>query len=102
MKKYIFLLIILVLGVSCSKNFLNINESPNDPATSTPKLVLPSGIASSAYVMGGWYQLLGGMWAQHWAQSTGASQWTDWEDYSLQSNQYDTRQFGALYSGSPE
>jgi len=99
MKKNIFLLIILVLGISCSKSFLDVNESPNNPATSTPKLVLPSGIASSAYVMGGWYQLLGGMWAQHWAQSTGASQWTDWEDYSLQSDQYDTRQFGALYSG---
>ncbi|MCE5347188.1 MAG: SusD/RagB family nutrient-binding outer membrane lipoprotein [Bacteroidales bacterium] len=99
MKRYIFLLIILVQGTSCSKSFLDINESPNDPATSTSKLVLPSGIASSAYVMGGWYQLLGGFWAQHWAQSTGASQWTDWEDYSLQSDQYDTRQFGQLYSG---
>ena len=100
MKKYFVLFIILVIGVSCKKSFLNINDSPNDPATSTPKLVLPSGIASSAYVLGGWYQLLGGMWAQHWAQSTGASQWTDWEDYSLQSDQYDTRQFGELYSGS--
>jgi len=99
MKRYIFLLIILALGTGCSKSFLDINDSPNDPATATSKLVLPSGIASSAYVMGGWYQLLGGMWAQHWAQSTGASQWTDWEDYSLQSDQYDTRQFGALYSG---
>lgn len=99
MKKFIFFSIILVFVISCTKDFLDINDSPNDPATSTPKLVLPSGIASSAYVMGGWYQLLGGMWAQHWAQSTGASQWTDWEDYSLQSDQYDTRQWGALYSG---
>jgi hypothetical protein len=98
MKKY-FLLFIMIVLVSCSKSFLDINDSPNNPATSTPKLVLPSGIASSAYVMGGWYQLLGGLWAQHWAQSTGASQWTNWEDYSLQSDQYDTRQFGELYSG---
>lgn len=99
MKRNISLIILLVFAVSCSKSFLNINEDPNNPATSTSKLVLPSGIASSAYVMGGWYQLLGGMWAQHWAQSTGASQWTDWEDYSFQSDQYDTRQFGALYTG---
>jgi hypothetical protein len=99
MKRYIFLISILVLGISCNKNFLDINESPNDPSSSTSKLVLPSGIASSAYVMGGWYQLLGGMWAQHWAQSTGASQWTDWEDYALRSDHYDVYQFGALYTG---
>jgi hypothetical protein len=99
MKKYKFLILMIILGVSCSKSFLDINESPNDPPTSTPKLVLPSGIASSAYVIGGWYQLLGGMWAQHWAQSPGASQWTDWEDYSFRSDHYDDYQFGALYTG---
>ena len=99
MKKYYFLLIILILGVSCKKSFFDINDSPNDPATATSKLLLPSGIASSAYVMGGWYQLLGGMWAQHWAQSTGATQWTNLEDYSIQSDDFDTRQFGALYAG---
>lgn len=99
MKKYLIALIILVIASGCRKNFFDVNNSPNDPATSTSKLVLPSGIASSAYVMGGWYQLLGGMWSQHWAQSTGASQWTSWEDYSLQSTDYDTRQFGELYTG---
>jgi hypothetical protein len=99
MKKYILLFVLLIPGISCTKSFLDINESPNDPSSSTPKLVLPSGISSSAYVIGGWYQLLGGMWAQHWAQSTGASQWTDWEDYALRSDHYDVYQFGALYSG---
>jgi hypothetical protein len=99
MKKYIFIIMMVILGASCTKDFLNINESPNDPSSATPKLVLPGGIASSAYVMGGWYQLLGGFWAQHWAQSPGASQWTDWEDYALRSDHYDTYQFGALYTG---
>jgi hypothetical protein len=99
MKKYLFLFIIIVMVVSCKKSFFDINNSPNDPATATSRLILPSGIASSAYVMGGWYQLLGGMWSQHWAQSTGASQWTNLEDYSIQSDEFDTRQFGALYSG---
>jgi hypothetical protein len=62
-------------------------------------MTLPAGIGSSAYVIGGWYQLLGGFWAQHWAQSTGASQWTEWEDYSIQPDQYD-RQYNELYAGA--
>ena len=87
-----------MLLAGCDK-FLDINKSPNDPSAATPQLVLPSGIASSAYVIGGWYQLLGGMWAQHWAQSTGSGQWTDWEDYALRGDHYDVYQYGMLYSG---
>ncbi|HEX2976502.1 MAG TPA: SusD/RagB family nutrient-binding outer membrane lipoprotein, partial [Bacteroidales bacterium] len=100
MKKYLLLFVAFILMASCTKSFLDINDSPNDPLTATSKLLLPSGIASSAYVEGGWYQLLGGMWAQHWAQSTGASQWTSLEDYSVQSIEFDTWQFGALYTGA--
>lgn len=100
MKKYTFLFIILTIVVAgCSKTFFDVNTDPNNPQTSSPKLTLPAATASSAYVVGGWYQLLGGFWAQHWTQSTGASQWTDWDDYSLRSDEYD-RQFNELYAGA--
>ncbi|MDP4208512.1 MAG: SusD/RagB family nutrient-binding outer membrane lipoprotein [Bacteroidota bacterium] len=101
MKKIIYVFAILsIIGAGCSKSFFDVNTDPNNAATSTPKLTLPAGIASSAYVLGGWYQLLGGFWAQHWTQSTGASQWTKLDDYSLLPTDFDTRQYAELYVGS--
>lgn len=86
--------------VSCEKDFLDINTDPNNPAESSVQLTLPAGIASSAYVIGGYYQLLGGFWAQHWTQSVGASQWRELDAYNLQSTDFDTRQWGQLYAGA--
>jgi hypothetical protein len=101
MKKNIYISVIIgILLAGCSKGFFDINSDPNNSESSSPKMTLPAGVTSSAYVIGGWYQLLGGFWAQHWTQSTGASQWTNLDDYSLQSDDYDVRQYGELYSGA--
>lgn len=63
-------------------------------------LVLPAGIGSAAYVMGGWYQILGGLWAQHWAQSPGAQQYRDFDQYNINTTTLDNRQYQELYSGA--
>lgn len=101
MKKYIIILFIALTTffVGCKKSFFDINTDPNNPLTSSPKLTLPAATASSAYVTGGWYQLLGGFWAQHWTQSTGASQWTSLDDYNVQNDDFD-RQYNELYAGA--
>ncbi|NJK96203.1 MAG: SusD/RagB family nutrient-binding outer membrane lipoprotein [Bacteroidales bacterium] len=63
--------------------------------------MLPSAIAGSAYVIGGYYQHLGGVWSQHYTQSTAASQWVNLEEYSLTEGDFDN-QFSSLYSDALE
>ncbi len=101
MKKFNIWLIGLLLLVSASCNdFLDTNTSPNEPSTAPVELVFPAATGSAAYVIGGWYQILGGMWAQHWTQSTGASQYRNIDSYDLQNDAFDDRQYGELYSGA--
>lgn len=83
---------------SCKESFFDINTDPNNPATATPKWILPSGIAGSCYVIGGYYQNLGGFWSQHYAQATSASQWLQLEMFNLDESDFD-RQFNSLYNG---
>jgi hypothetical protein len=95
--KILAIIFSITVIVSCD---LDINEDPNNPSESTLELTFPAGVASSAYVIGGWYQLLGGIWAQHWTQSVGAQQYRDYDEYDIQTTTLDDRQFGELYSGS--
>jgi len=105
MKRIKYYLAALVTSVmllsSCSDSFFNVNTDPNNPAVSTPTYVLPSAISGSAYVMGGYYQALGGFWSQQYGQASGASQWIEWESYNLTEDGFD-RQFSTIYSGSLE
>jgi hypothetical protein len=99
-KYYLATLITSVLLLtSCSESFFDINSSPNNPTVATPALVLPSGLAGSAYVMGGYYQALGGFWTQQYAQGPAASQWADWESFNLAEDDFN-RQFTTLYAGA--
>ncbi|MBN1597606.1 MAG: SusD/RagB family nutrient-binding outer membrane lipoprotein [Bacteroidales bacterium] len=93
--KYIPVLLILV---SCGE-WLDVNKNPNSPSEVEYELVLPSGISSVAYVMGGRYQVLGALWSQHWTQSPGASQYSGIDSYDINSSSFD-RQFRELYSGA--
>ena len=92
--------LILFLG-GCS-DWLDVNTNPNVPETVGYKDVLPAGISSVAYVMGGRYQVLGALWAQHWTQSPGASQYQGLDSYDISSSTFDESQFGELYSGALE
>lgn len=97
-KNYILIFITAgVLGSGCKKGFFDINVSPNSPEEATPALVLPSGIAGSAFAFGGYYQAVGGYWTQQYTQAPGASQWASWESYNLTEDDFD-RQFIGLYA----
>lgn len=96
----ILTVITLLIFTGCKKDFLDINKDPNNTSNATVQMVLPGAIGSTCYVVGGWYQLLGGFWAQHWTQAAGAPQWRDFDSYNITTNDFDVRQYGELYSGA--
>ena len=97
---YGILLSILLLGLASCEEWLDVNQNPNNPAEVDFQLVLPSGITSVMYVMGGRYQVLGALWSQHWTQSLGASQYSGIDAYDINSSSFDDSQFGELYTGA--
>lgn len=101
MKKINILLLILglLINYSCSDKFFDVNTDPNNPSTVTPDLVLPSAMAGQAFVLGGYYHALGSFWSQQYAQAPSASQWSEWESYNLQEDDFD-RQFRLIYAGA--
>ena len=101
MKKIKYILFALLFVFTSCEDWLNVNDDPNVPSEVSVEFVLPSGITSVAYVMGGRYQVLGALWSQHWTQSLGASQYTGLDSYDINSSTYDG-QFGELYTGALE
>jgi hypothetical protein len=98
MKRYILILTFITLSaVSC--NLLDMNNDPNNPTKSSVNLVLPAGEASAAYIFGGQFQVLGGIWAQHWTSQHGGPQYIGIDAYSVTVDAFD-RPWDELYSGS--
>lgn len=95
----VFLFVLLFLFSSCG-DWFDINKDPNNPDEANEKLTISAGISSVAYVYGGKYQVLGALWAQHWTQSLGASQYSGLDSYDINSSTYDGRQYGELYTGA--
>lgn len=89
----------LLLLTSCEKDFLDVNTDPNNPSDATVELVLPAGISSAAFTIGGPWQILGSLWSQHWTQSTGANQYANIDDYNLNDASYNGR-YIEMYAGS--
>ncbi len=100
-KKYsaVFFGIMMIMMISC-ESWLDVNDDPNSPSEVSIELVLPTGISSVAWVVGGRYQVLGALWSQHWTQSLGASQYSSIDSYDIISSDFDDREFGELYSGA--
>ena len=48
MKKIFYILTLTLISVGCSKDFVDVNDNPNDPAISTPSLTLP--VAQQSFV----------------------------------------------------
>jgi hypothetical protein len=99
LKKGIYIALLTLSLTSCKK-WLDVNHDPNYPVNVNIEDVLPSGISSISYVMGGKYQVLGALWSQHWTQSPGASQYAGVDAYNINSSSFDNNQFGELYAGA--
>jgi len=101
MKKKIILLAITFLSVgiySCS-DFLDVNTDPNNAQNSTPTLTFPAAVASTASVVGGNYNILGGMWVQYWTQDNASNQYKDLDSYNIQQTTFQT-QWSEMYAGA--
>src|ERR1044071_8051037 len=90
--------ICLLTVTSCKKNFLDVNVDPNNPTTASVDLVLPTALMYSAYDLGNPYQILGGFWAQYWTQGPTGSQFATYDQYSINSSDFDW-QWINVYAG---
>src|SRR5437867_3566701 len=76
---------IAAIAITSCKKQLDINTDPNNPSLEqlTPKLVFPAGVASVAGRVGGHMAILGGIWAQFYAQGTTASQFREIDAFNV-------------------
>lgn len=82
-KKYFaFTFLFIMLGLVSCDDALDINESPNNPGSSTPALTLPSGMLYSGQVVGLDLALISGFITQYWTQSPQAGQYEVYDRYN--------------------
>lgn len=90
----------LALGTGACDDTFDINTDPNNPTSASIELVLPSGQAFTSFIVGGQYNIVGEVLAQHMGIPQGANQYRSYDQYNFTSSQFDGRQFQGLYSGS--
>ncbi|HWW42205.1 SusD/RagB family nutrient-binding outer membrane lipoprotein [Pedobacter sp.] len=91
----------LLVLLSCKK--LDINHSPNNPPveSATVEVLFPTAVMSSVGRINGDLSIVGGIWAQFWTQSNGASQFRTVDAYSLtNSSTFINGPYAELYSGA--
>jgi hypothetical protein len=81
-KLFVLTLLFTVIGMVSCDEALDINESPNNPASSTPALTLPSGMLYSGQTVGLDFALVSGFIAQYWTQSPQAGQYEVYDRYN--------------------
>lgn len=80
----------LTIGVtSCEKNFLDINNNPNIPTSTTPELVLPAALANTGLITNNNLNILGNLLTGNWAQAPDFSFYQPQETYALTPSTYD-------------
>ena len=81
--KYISLMFALILVVTTScEDGLDINTSPNNPATSTTAFTLPTGQAGLASAISLDLGIVAGFQAQYWTQAPQAGQYSAFDRYN--------------------
>lgn len=85
---------------ACS-DYLDINYNPNYPATSSTPLLFSSATTWSAAILGSDVQLVGALWAQHYAQNNTSQQYSTIDNYNIaNSSTYFSRYWSSMYSGA--
>lgn len=84
--------------VSCS-NWLDVNTDPNNPSEASMELVFPVGTFEVATNVGGYYNLVGGMWSQFYTQSNAANQYKYIDGYAINAGDF-LMQWREMYSGA--
>ncbi|BDD10349.1 hypothetical protein FUAX_27810 [Fulvitalea axinellae] len=91
---------VLAFGLtSCGSDYFDINQDPDVPSDSYPNLTLPPAMSATAFVTGGNYQILGGIWSQHWTQAPEARQYQSIEEYQITTQDFN-REWRELYAAA--
>ncbi|MDH7461919.1 SusD/RagB family nutrient-binding outer membrane lipoprotein [Chitinophagaceae bacterium 26-R-25] len=90
-KAGIIALALVVAGTGCKKQ-LDINQDPNFPSVdqSTPQITFPAGLLGTLGGQASDYQILGGIWAQYFTQSSVSAQYKYIDGYNVQSSDFNT------------
>lgn len=89
-KGILFTFAALLTVVTGCDDTLDINTSPNNPATSTPAFTLPTAQASAAYAINLDLGILSGFQAQYWTQAPQAGQYQVFDQYTYNGNSTST------------
>lgn len=99
--KYIIGIALVTLAIQSCQKDLDINTDPNYPADVNADSYFSSGVVFITSAVGGDLQLLGGMWAQHYAQNASSNQYTNIDSYNIpNSSTYITRSWSLIYAGA--
>lgn len=103
MKTFIKTLILVLIGGlifnSCEENWLDINEDPNNPSEAPAKMIFPAGATEVAGVVGGYYNLVGGIFSQWYTQANASNQYKRYASFSITNDDFDG-EFQDLYAGA--
>jgi tetratricopeptide (TPR) repeat protein len=91
-------LVIIAFSLNSCEDWLDVNDSPNNPTNVAPEFVLPAAQVSVAASVGGLLTTVGGLWSQHWTQSHVASQYKTFDAYDLQGADFNI-EWTELYAG---
>ncbi len=85
MKKIIFLFTISILGMTSCVDYLDINKDPNSPseANITPSMVFPATEMNLAASYGDFLRIVGGYYAEQYAQTFGTSNYVDYSQFKM-------------------
>jgi len=81
-------LMLLTLGISSCKKYLNVNTNPNVSQTATVQTLLPAAQLILGSAVGVDLEINGSIWGQYWTQSPAASQYITVDDYSPTPDQF--------------
>lgn len=98
--KVLMLSAMVFLTFGCKKT-LDINVSPNNPLieSTTPEVLFPSAVASTAGRVGGELTILGGIWSQYYTQANASNQYKTIDSYALTRNDLNGS-YNELFSGA--
>lgn len=80
-------LIFLGAITGCSK-FLDVNDNPNNPGSSSPDLLLPTTQVSLGIAVGNSLQIYGNVLGQYWTQNPSSSQYKSIEQYAFTNSNF--------------
>ena len=97
--KYALILAVILLVSSCSDDYYDINDNPNQAVTTTPELILPSALNQSASLTGLTMNTLGNLFGYYWAPASDFLYYTDELLYNVTETFY-TGIFESTYTGA--